>query len=293
MRARIFTVSHFVPGQYVANALYAPLITGQAVGPHPVLISDEHGDNISHEQSYGEMRGQYFVWKNLLLGYDYVGFQQYRRWLFFDQMPCASVAPFLQLRRIILGDGHMIELRLDEVAFRVYMGAMQSLSAADMDAIRQTIACYDIITVRPWRVPIGEQYKSMHIPADWDLLARLLPRHSRFRAGPSYLNFEIPSLYIGNMYVMRASEFHDYMCFWQEFMQEFTALVKPHADPYQSRLYGFISERLFTLYLYQLRMERPGLKVLELPFVKGPQTPEAGISRNAPACANEGSAALP
>ena len=64
---------------------------------------------------------------------------------------------------------------------------------------------------------------------------------------------------------MSAKEFDAYMAFWYEAIQEFAQLVKPHADQYQSRLYGFVSERLFTLYLYQLRMERPSLRVLEVP----------------------------
>jgi hypothetical protein len=75
------------------------------------------------------------------------------------------------------------------------------------------------------------------------------------------------------MFVMRTDEFNDYMSFWHETIQEFARLVKPQPDGYQSRLYGFLSERIFTLYLYQLRMERPGLKVLEVPKIIGPQRP--------------------
>jgi hypothetical protein len=57
------------------------------------------------------------------------------------------------------------------------------------------------------------------------------------------------------------------MSFWYEAMSEFKKAVKPNADPYQSHVYGFISERIFNLYLYQLRMERPTLRIAEIPYV--------------------------
>jgi len=274
MRADIFTVYHFVPETYVANDLYKPLVLGHKIGPHPVLLSDEGGDNISQEASYCEMRGHYYVWKNLLSGCDYVGFQHYRRWLFFDHMQAASQQPlFSFIRRKYLADPHSNDFSADQDTFKIYTDAAQALSAADLDAIRETIGHYDIVTVKPWKFSIGDQYRSIHVPQDWDTLMQIWAKHSRFRSKPNYLNPELQAFYSCNMFVMRAAVFNDYMSFWWELIQEFAKAVKPHADSYQSRLYGFVSERIFTLYLYQLRMERPDLRLLELPKIVGPQKP--------------------
>ena len=274
MRVDIFTLYHFIPATYVANDLYKPMVLGQNLGPHPALLSDEAGDNISQQASHCEMRGHYYIWKNALSGCDYVGFQHYRRWLFFDHMQSASRHPlFANIRRHYLSDPYISELNVDEAAFKTYMDAAQALSLADLQAIRDSIGRYDIITVRPIRVSIADQYRSSHVPEDWDVLMQILARHSRFRSKPIFLDTKLYAFYACNMYVMRASEFDAYMSFWHETIQEFAQLVKPHADPYQSRVYGFIAERIFSLYLYQLRMERPALRVLEVPKIVGPPRP--------------------
>jgi hypothetical protein len=274
MRAKIFTTYHFVPNHYVANDLYAALVTGQAIGHHPVLISDEWGDNIANEPSYCEMRGQYYVWKNLLPAYDYVGFQHYRRFIFFDQMPSAAHDPLLlQVRRAHLRDAAAIEIKTDATFFQAYQDTLRGLGTGDIDALCEIIGRYDIITVRPWPCQLADQYRKTHVPEDWDALVQVMSQHSRFSGRPNHLEFDLNMLYSCNMYVMRAAQFDDYMSFWHETMQEFTKLVKPHADPYQSRVYGFISERIFTLYLYQLRMSQPQLRIMALPYVTGPQSP--------------------
>ena len=274
MRVDIYTIYHFVPETYVANDLYKPMVLGKDVGAHPHLRFGRGrcGNNISTEESHCEMRGHYYVWKNALAGCDYVGFQHYRRWLFFDHMQSASPQPlFYQIRRNYLADPHANDLGADEAVFKIYMDAVRALGAADLDAIRDTIGRYDIVTVRPWKFSIADQYRSLHVPEDWDTLMQIIAKHSRFRGKSNFLDGNLQAFYGCNMYVMRASEFDDYMSFWHETIQEFAHLVKPHADQYQSRLYGFLAERIFTLYLYQLRMERPGLRVLEVPKIVGPQ----------------------
>jgi hypothetical protein len=272
MRIEIFTFYHFIPETYVANDLYKPMVLGHRVGKHPALLSDEDGDNISGEESHCEMRGQYYVWKNLLSRCDYVGFQHYRRWMFFDHMQKASQHPLFQLiRRNYLSDPHLNDLAADEDVFKIYMDAVRAMGEGDLDVLRETISHYDIVTVRPWKFNLGEQYRSLHVPEDWDKLMQVIAGNSRFRSKPNFLHPDIQAFYSCSMFVMRASEFHDYMTFWRETMQAFAVLVKPHADKYQSRIYGFLAERVFSLYLYQLRMERPDLRVLEVPKIVGPQ----------------------
>src|SRR5690242_13728629 len=120
MRVEIYTVYHFIPETYVANDLYKPMVLGHTIGTHPHLISDESGDNIAKDASQCEMRGHYYVWKNMLSGCDYVGFQHYRRWLYFDHMQAASQHPlFLQIRKNYLSDPHVNDLGADEGTFKV------------------------------------------------------------------------------------------------------------------------------------------------------------------------------
>ncbi len=269
MRARIFTLHHFIPDDYFANEVYAPLVAGQKLGPHPVLISDEHGDNISAEPAFTDMRGQYYVWKNLLAAYDYVGFQHYRRYIFFDQMPAVSQEPmFMPARRMYLRDPVRGEISVDDSVFNAYRSTLQTLDAANIASLIETIGSYDLIVIRPQRFPLGQQYAQYHSADHWNMLVRVLARHSRRLARPDYLDPDLVAFYGLNVYVMRAELFDDYMTFWHEAIREFAALVKPPADPYQARIYGFVSERIFCFYLYQLRLARPKLHMLELAFLK-------------------------
>jgi hypothetical protein len=271
MRIKIFTTYHFVPDHYLVNDLYAALVMGQTIGPHPVLLSDEWGDNIASEPSYCEMRGQYYVWKNLLSAYDYVGFQHYRRFIFFDQMPSAADNPLLlQIRRTYLRDPSAIEIKADATFFQAYQDTLRGLGPGDIDALREVIGRYDIITVRPWPCPLADQYRQRHVAEDWDALVQVMSRQSLSSGRPNHLEFNLNMLYSCNMYVMRAAQFDAYMSFWHETMQEFAKLVKPHPDPYQSRVYGFMAERIFTLYFYQLQMSQPQLRIMALPYVTGP-----------------------
>jgi len=268
MRLKIFTVHHFMPTQWVANDIFAPFVTGMSTASNPALISDEGGDNIAHENSYGEMRAHYYVWKNLLSDYDYVGFQHYRRNFFFDQIPAASRDQLLTvLHRFVLQDHRLNFIDINPEAFGLYQRFFQQCDVTDIESIKGFVGRHDIIAVRPMHTLLKEQYAQGHVSADWDTLARLLPQHSRFQRIPQQFTFDLQALYVCNMFIMSAAEFNEYMTFWWEFMTAFAKEVKPHADPYQSRVYGFISERIFSFYLFQRRMELPTLRFAELPVI--------------------------
>jgi hypothetical protein len=49
------------------------------------------------------------------------------------------------------------------------------------------------------------------------------------------------------MFVMRAELFAEYMTWWDAIMIKVAAAITPPAEGYQSRTFGFISERIFTL----------------------------------------------
>lgn len=171
MRVKIYTVSHYVPEHYVATEIFTPFVTGQVIGPHHVFVSDEQGDNIAHENSYGEMRAQYYVWKNLLADHDYVGFQQYRRYFLFDQMPIACRDRlFVDVRRLYLADPLSASFESPVSGFQRYMQILQHLSDADSKALRDMIGRHDILTVRPWRVPLAQHYRETHVAKDWEVL---------------------------------------------------------------------------------------------------------------------------
>lgn len=267
MRVKIFTIHHFVPDQWIIGDLFAPFVTGRSAGSHADIMSDNNGINIAQEQSYAEMRAHYYIWKNRLAGYDYVGFQHYRRLFFFDQMAAAAQDPLCTaIRNHFLREPHVF-IDLTPEMFHHYQTILRQCGAADIELIKDFIGRHDIITVRPICGPLGEQYAAFHLAGDWDALVRLLPQHSRFRSKPQFMSPDLKLLYTCNMFIMRASEFDEYMNFWHELITGFAREVKPHDDPYQRRVYGFMSERIFSLYVHQRRMEQPLLRFAEMPGI--------------------------
>jgi hypothetical protein len=271
MRLKIYTVHHYVPEYYVDSDIFRPFVTGQSVGRHTALVTDERGDNIAHKTGYSEMRAQYYVWRNLLACCDYVGFQHYRRYFFFDQLPILSRHRLFQrVRSLYLANPHLSSFRVSADGFRNYMQALQNLRAPDCEVLRDLIGRHDIVALRPTRVSLASQYRDSHSSEDWDALMLAVGGHSFFNNRASFLAADLNIFYNCNMYIMRASEFDAYMSFWLEAMLALEQVVKPGNDVYQSRVFGFLSERLFTLYLYQLRMERPALRLAELAYLQCP-----------------------
>ena len=61
---------------------------------------------------------------------------------------------------------------------------------------------------------------------------------------------------------MRADAFNSYMIKWSEVFLELATIVRP--DP--PRVYGYLTERFFAIYLDRLTRDRPDAKVLALPI---------------------------
>lgn len=92
-------------------------------------------------------------------------------------------------------------------------------------------------------------------PSPWDVFERLM--------GHGW-NFTIPLTHPHNCWIMRRDEFDRYMKLWTKIFIELSRIVRP--DP--PRVYGYITERFFTLYLDRLTREHPETKVLVLPGIQ-------------------------
>lgn len=128
------------------------------------------------------------------------------------------------------------------------------------DEIRALVEQYDIITCGPDETTdenpnIRESFKR-HFnvrPSPWDTFERLM--------GDGW-NFTIPLNPPHNTWIMRADAFDRYMTKWSEVFLDLVKSVRP--DP--PRVYGYLTERFFALYLDRLTRERPDAKVLTLPI---------------------------
>lgn len=217
-----------------SDPVYLPLQVG-AEGKEliPGYTPDNTGDNISAKNPhYCELTGLYWAWKNLSC--EYIGLCHYRRYF-----------------------GH-----------RVHTDDLKKKKAAifSKDDYEKLLSQYDVIlpVKRNYYIEtVRSQYEHAHYKKDLDEVEAIVkekyPEYSA--AFATVMNRR--KLHILNMFAMKKSLFDDY-CAW---LFDILFTLESRIDisgysPYEARIYGFLSERLFNVWL-----EKQGLREVEVPVV--------------------------
>ena len=209
------------------DEIYLPIHVGKKGKVDLGYVGDDTGDNISIKNpNYCELTGLYWAWKNL--DCEYIGLCHYRRY-FAHKLKSSKLK---DKRQAIL-------TKVD------YEQLLQKY-----DVILPKKRNYYIETVR-------SQYEHAHNKRDLDEVENIIKEKY-----PDYIKvFEkvmnSRKLYIYNMFVMKKSLFDEY-CAWLFdilFTLESRIDISDY-DKYNARVFGFLSERLFNVWL-----EKKSLKV--------------------------------
>lgn len=256
-------LSYHKPSTLLKSEIFAPIHVGRELAKKDSvnyqwmldnMIGDNTGDNISEKNpNYCELTAQYWAWKNV--DCDYIGFMHYRRHLNFN-----------------------LEKKYDESCWGLSEEEYLNLLYIDKyglndENLKQVIPQYDIITVNPWDVKNAgsknnyNHYKTadakLHIE-DYDkALNILINKYPDYKEDiEKYNNSELG--YYTNIFVMKKSLFNDY-CNWLFgilFELEKQTDISNY-DYQEARIYGYISEWLFGIYMTHLK-RTTDLKVKEL-----------------------------
>jgi hypothetical protein len=228
-------------------------------------MSDLEGVNIAGENLYAELRHQYFVWKNLSSGLDYIGFEHYRRPFFIDAMAVEDLAsrfPEVMNLRLYFAAFNVAGIRRGSDNFEQYLAVRRGFDADAISRVKSWVSQYDIIVPKSNSENIELQWKQYHDHEGWDVMVDAV-KASRFFAGRrNYVSFELQRCYFANMYIMRRELLDEYLTFCFEVL----AICRARMNLI-GRALGYFSERVFSFWLYQKRIENPHLRVLELPFI--------------------------
>lgn len=208
---------------------FLPIQAGAALHDHiNGFQPDDEGDNISIKNPhFCELTCHYWAWKNLK-NVDIVGLNHYRR--YFD---------FTKKWHQFSADKHFIAtedfLKLD-------------YKFPDLERI---LSNYDIIlpVARHWRVSNTQQYGDYHIAKDWEMLRQIIKeRHPQYI--PAFeKTMDQSNKSVGyNMFVTHWKNFDAYSEWLFDILFEVERRVPPIDDPIQSRIYGYMSERLINVY---------------------------------------------
>jgi hypothetical protein len=126
--------------------------------------------------------------------------------------------------------------------------------------IEKLLQKYDIIlpVARHWRVSNTQQYGDYHIIKDWETLRQIVKERS-----PQYIpafekTMDHSNKSVGyNMFITHWKHFEAYSEWLFDILFEVERRVPPIDDPIQSRIYGYMSERLINVFCehHHLRIE--------------------------------------
>lgn len=223
-------------------------------------LGDDTGDNISEKNdSFCELTALYWIWKNTpcsVKADDYVGFFHYRRHLNF------SDTLYKENKWGVSEYENLSEEYLEK-------------NALNDDAVKAAVLDYDIILPKKWNVQDGKTkwssierhyaLASHHFIKDYDeAIAILKEKYPDYRSYADSFN-EGSEAYWCNMFIMRRAILNKYCSWLFDILFELEKrLDLSHYNMQEKRVFGYISERLFNIFLAKLLADEPELKVKTL-----------------------------
>lgn len=241
MNLKILVATH-KKYQMPLDKIYLPLHVGKEGKESIGYKGDDTGDNISLKNSnYCELTGLYWAWKNL--DCDYMGLSHYRRYFSTKNM-------FEKYQQ----KNNKFNLILKE------------------DEIKELLQSCDIILPKKrnyYIESVYSHYKNAHYESDLLEVENILK--NKF---PEFLDsFEKimngKTLYLYNMFIMKKSDFNEYCSWLFDILFELEEKIDlSNYDSYQRRIYGFLSERLFNVWILNKRLKVKELDVINIEKVE-------------------------
>lgn len=211
---------------------YFPIQVGKSLSDNDLNIQgDNTGDNISDKNgSYCELTGIYWAWKNLK-DVDVIGLCHYRRYFDFHKQ-CRSFYPYTIYK----------SSQMDALDFSVPQKVLSEIEKGTVVVARSV----------SYNMPVYYNYCAAHNSSDMKKIKNIIketcdPKYSKaFDEVMLYSNLLHPC----NMFLMKWSDFDNYCSWLFPILEKAEPMVNTeHYDSYQKRIWGFIAERLFNVWL--------------------------------------------
>lgn len=240
------------------NEIFRPIQVGSAINDYiikPNYYRDNTGENISEKnRTFNELTAIYWVWKNLQ-NEEIYGLMHYRRFLniFYKK-------PFYKNEKRDI----MKKISSDSTKIAKLNDAQKT-----NDKIKELLNQYDVIVANPVYcridkkyVSITEDYKKHHLSEDWDTCMNIVKEYyPEFKKSIEKHLDNDKKLYYGNIFIAKKEWFNDF-CEWIfTILFEVEKRITISEDPYQRRVIGFLSERLFTLYILHYQFKTKGFPI--------------------------------
>jgi hypothetical protein len=225
------------PSVFPRDDIFLPIQVGKAISNINLPIQgDNTGDNISNKnKSFCELTALYWAWKNIKIIYpdiQYIGLFHYRR--------------YLALNNKLIGNDKIIVDRLP--ALDNYY-----------DRISNYLRNYQIILPRKIVYPysLALSYMVCHYSEDYRILKEAFQKfYPEYYESFVYIFEKNNKLFPCNIFITHYSQFTRY-CEWLfPFLFQFEQMINiDNYNEYQKRIIGFISERLFNIFVYHNKLK--------------------------------------
>jgi len=240
----IFVIYH-KPFSIINSEGFIPIQAGAKNAKEKLaMIGDDTDDNISEKNPYFcELTVQYWAWKNWQS--DYYGFFHYRRFLNFSSYK-------------LFGANYE---KFDDKTIKKYgwhKAKIDSLMKENDILLPNKTFFYGKLFKKQ---TMEEHYCAYHNKKDLEIIKNII-----FSKTPSFADAWAKTIsktnaYCFNIFVMKKDVFREYMEWLFKIL--FEAENKIFVDkehPYQKRVFGFLAERLFNVYLEYLFEKSPNIK---------------------------------
>lgn len=219
-----------------------PIQVGTALAAQRLpMLHDDTGDNISvQNRHYSELTACYWIWKNAdRSASDAWGLCHYRRYFSWNKYKLL----FKQRSRFYRT---LTQENLDAVVnARLYKELQFSLATNDLVIQKPVYAHKQKSKI----FTLEEAYKLAHHQQDWDttleVIRELYPAYS---GSLQDFSWQTKMSYY-NMMVARWQLWDEYLEWLFAILFEVQKRITVSNDPYQTRVFGFLSERLLNLYI--------------------------------------------
>ncbi|HRG62575.1 MAG TPA: DUF4422 domain-containing protein [Burkholderiales bacterium] len=262
MKTKIYVACHNSLPTFEGDIL-VPIQVGKSLSAINLdILGDNSGDNISElNPHFCELTALYWIWKNGVTNSDYIGLYHYRRFFLEPKFRQALVSTIKKYKYLVKNN---LFFDCD------YFSAGDPLiSSASFERLK--LDSYDMILPRKYFVTknVMDDFCRNHLKDDLDTMRCIVLDKYYDWLDAFDLVMESNYLYPFNMFILK-SELYCEFCSWlfPILFEVYAKIDVSNRDVYQSRVCGFLSERLFTVFITKKLMMNPHIKIKELFVIK-------------------------
>ncbi len=279
MRVKIFSCHYTKPKRPLNGELFAPILSGVADAADGSYLGDLGGDNISDRNEFSEIRHHYYVWKNLLGSYDYVGFEHYRRMFFINPVRrerLLELGPsFAMMSEMFDVDQKLHELQQRPEDFYAHVAMRESFTDDEVESFKVWLSRQDVVVPRMWhlhdRPDLEHEWKNSGLPPMmWELMIAAFGRQASFQPMPGR---PIRTSNHNSIFIMRAELFDEYMHALFASIEDLHEMMRGKINDFP-RMWGYVCEKAVNYFILAKRKQVPFFSVAQLPLIVSTTTSE-------------------